>query len=174
MTDSFWNFGGLQINVVIPLLLMWIFVYFVMRQQAHKGIERLSWVLMPILVVMMIIITIRGHLDGATAGLNALLTPDFGALTNPKVWVAAYGQVFFSLSVAFATMITYASYLQKDADLSNSGLIAALSNSGFEFMAAIGVFGALGFPGGSVRRRCRGSGGQRARARLCGLSPDHQ
>lgn len=59
--------------------------------------------------------------------------------------MAAYGQVFFSLSVAFATMITYASYLQKDADLSNSGLIAALSNSGFEFMAAIGVFGALGF-----------------------------
>ena len=42
VTDSFWNFGGLQMNVVIPLLLVWIFVYFVMRQQAHKGIERLS------------------------------------------------------------------------------------------------------------------------------------
>lgn len=146
VTDSFWNFGGLQMNVVIPLLLVWIFVYFVMRQQAHKGIERLSRIIMPILIVMMIIITIRGvTLDGATVGLNALLTPDFGALIHPEVWVAAYGQVFFSLSVGFATMITYASYLKKDEDLSNSGLIAALSNSGFEFMAALGVFGALGF-----------------------------
>lgn len=101
---------------------------------------------MPVLLVLMVIITLRGvTLEGATTGLNALLTPDFGALMDPNVWVAAYGQVFFSLSVGFATMITYASYLKKTDDLANSGLICALANSGFEFMAALGVFGALGF-----------------------------
>ncbi|PTM57671.1 sodium-dependent transporter [Desmospora activa] len=145
-SDSFWDFGGLQWKVLLPVILVWIFVYFVMRQQAHKGIERLNRFLLPALIVMLIMITIRGvTLEGATEGLNVLLTPDFSALTNPSVWVAAYGQVFFSLSVGFATMITYASYLDKKTDLSNSGFIAALSNSGFEFLAALGIFGALGY-----------------------------
>ncbi|SMO83793.1 sodium-dependent transporter [Melghirimyces algeriensis] len=145
-TNGFWDFGGLQLSVVIPLVIIWAFIYFVMRQQAHKGIERLTRIVMPVLLVLMVIITLRGvTLEGATTGLNALLTPDFGALMDPNVWVAAYGQVFFSLSVGFATMITYASYLKKTDDLANSGLICALANSGFEFMAALGVFGALGF-----------------------------
>jgi NSS family neurotransmitter:Na+ symporter len=146
VSDSFWNFGGLQWKVLFPVLLIWAFVYFVMRKQAHKGIERLNRILLPALIVMLVIITIRGvTLEGASDGLNVLLTPDFSALLNPDVWVAAYGQVFFSLSVGFATMITYASYLAKDTDLSNSGLIAGLSNAGFEFLAALGVFGALGY-----------------------------
>ena len=144
--EGFWDIGGLQWSVVIPVVLLWAFVYFVMRRQAHRGIERMARIMMPILIGMMVVFTIRGiTLEGATAGLNALLTPDFSALTDPNVWVAAYGQVFFSLSVGFATMITYASYLKKDEDLANSGLIAAFANSGFEFMAAIGIFGALGF-----------------------------
>ncbi|MFC4076112.1 sodium-dependent transporter [Salinithrix halophila] len=146
ITDSFWNIGGIQWKVLIPVFLLWAFIYFVMRQQAHKGIERLTKILMPILIVMMIIITIRGvSLSGASAGLNVLLTPDFGALSDFKVWIAAYSQIFFSLSIGYATMLTYSSYLSKDTDLSNSGLIAALGNSGFEFMAALGVFGALGY-----------------------------
>src|SRR5699024_9730962 len=108
--EGFWDIGGLQWSVVIPVVLLWAFVYFVMRRQAHRGIERMARIMMPILIGMMVVFTIRGiTLEGATAGLNALLTPDFSALTDPNVWVAAYGQVFFSLSVGFATMITYAS-----------------------------------------------------------------
>ncbi|QKG83715.1 sodium-dependent transporter [Kroppenstedtia pulmonis] len=145
-TDDFWSFGGLQLKVVLPLLLLWAFLYVVLRRRAHAGIERLNRISMPILVVMMIIITLRGvSLEGATDGLNVLLTPDFAALSDPQVWVSAYGQVFFSLSIGYATMITYASYLAKDSDLGNSGFIAGLSNAGFEFMAALGIFGALGY-----------------------------
>ena len=48
-----------------------------------------------------------------------------------SVWVAAYGQVFFSLSLAFTVIITYASYLPRRSELSNSGFIMALANSGF-------------------------------------------
>ncbi|PTX59071.1 NSS family neurotransmitter:Na+ symporter [Melghirimyces profundicolus] len=142
------DFGSFtpQLKVLIPVVLLWAFVYYVMRQQAHRGIEKLARILMPLLVIMLVIITIRGvTLPGAAEGLNTLFTPDFTALADPQVWVAAYGQVFFSLSVGFATMITYASYLNKKEDLANSGLVAAFANSGFEFMAAIGIFGALGF-----------------------------
>jgi len=61
------------------------------------------------------------------------------------VWVNAYGQIFFSLSIAFGIMITYASYLPKKSDVANNAFISAFANSGFEFLAALGVFGALGY-----------------------------
>src|SRR5699024_10009850 len=77
--------------------------------------------------------------------LNALFTPNWSALTDSRVWVMAYGQIFFSLSIAFGIMITYAAHLKRKASLTGSGLVVAFSNSGFELLAGIGVFSALGF-----------------------------
>ena len=145
-SDSFWNVGGFRVGVLVPVVIMWAVTYTLLRSGIRRGIELLSRVLIPVLVVMILIVTIRGiTLPGAGEGLGVLLTPDFGALASPGVWVAAYGQVFFSLSIAFSIMITYASYLPRDSELSNTGIIMALSNSGFEFLAAIGVFAVLGF-----------------------------
>lgn len=144
--SGFWDIGGIQWKLLVPLVLAWALIYFLLVRGVRHGIELASRVLMPALIVMLILIVIRAvTLDGAAEGLNVLLTPDFGALTDPAVWVAAYGQVFFSLSIAFGIMITYASYLPRKTDLSNSGLIVGLSNAGFEFLAAIGVFATLGF-----------------------------
>lgn len=146
VSDSYWSMGGLQLNVLIPVLMMWAVVYLLLLRGIRRGIELASRILIPTLAVMVLIVVIRGvTLPGAAEGLNVLLTPDFGALASPGVWVAAYGQVFFSLSIAFSIMITYASHLPRNSDLSNSGLIMGLSNSGFEFLAALGVFGVLGF-----------------------------
>lgn len=146
VTDSFWNVGGFQLKVLIPVVIMWAAVYFLLVRGVNRGIELASRVLIPTLAVMILIVVIRGiTLPGAAEGLNVLLTPDFGALLTPSVWIAAYGQVFFSLSIAFSIMITYASYLPRNSDLSNSGFVTALANSGFEFLAALGVFGVLGF-----------------------------
>ncbi|QKG83714.1 sodium-dependent transporter [Kroppenstedtia pulmonis] len=145
-TSEFWSIGGIEKNVVVPLLLVWIVVYLILLRGAKKGIEAASKILLPILAIAMIAITIRGvTLPGATEGLNVLLKPDFAALADPKVWVAAYGQVFFSLSIGMAIMITYSSYLPKKSDLANGSLIAGLGNASFEFMASLGIFSALGF-----------------------------
>ena len=144
--SGFWDIGGLQWKVVLPLAIAWLLIGFLMHRGVSRGIEMASRVLMPTLVVMLIIIVIRAvTLDGAEVGLDVLFTPDFGRLGDASVWVAAYGQVFFSLSIAFSIMIAYSSYLPKRTDLSNSALIVGLSNAGFELLAAIGVFGALGF-----------------------------
>lgn len=146
VSDSFWSVGGLQFKVLLPVIIMWAIVYFLLVRGVSRGIELASRILIPTLAVMILIVVIRGvTLPGAGEGLNVLLTPDFGALATPGVWVAAYGQVFFSLSIAFSIMITYASYLPRNSDLSNSGFIMGLANSGFEFLAALGVFGVLGF-----------------------------
>ena len=94
----------------------------------------------------MIIIVIRGvTLEGATIGLNKLFTPDWSKMLEPQVWIAAYGQVFFSLSVGMGIMMTFSSYLPKKSDINNSAFMTAFANCGFEFLCAIGVFGILGF-----------------------------
>ena len=101
---------------------------------------------MPVLVVMFVALVVYSlFLPGAEKGLNALFTPDWSKLSNPSVWIAAYGQIFFSLSICFGIMITYASYLKKDSDLTGSGLVVGFANSSFEVLAGIGVFAALGF-----------------------------
>jgi NSS family neurotransmitter:Na+ symporter len=153
ITETGYNFGGIQWHILLPLVIAWGIIFYTIFRGVKKGIELLSRIFMPLLLVLMIIFVIRAiTLPGAAAGLDHLLTPNFSYIfpwgDNPewyKVWMAAYGQIFFSLSIAFAVMITYASYLPKDKDVNNSGFIMAFSNSGFEFLAAIGVFATLGF-----------------------------
>jgi len=146
LTDSFWIVGGMQWKVLLTTAIAWAITYWLLRRGISKGIELAAKILIPALVVMIIVVVIRGlTLPGATQGLNVLLTPNFGELTNPSVWVAAYGQIFFSIGVGFSIMITYSSYLPRRSDLTNSGFIVALSNTGFEFLAALGVFSVLGF-----------------------------
>jgi NSS family neurotransmitter:Na+ symporter len=146
VSDSFWSVGGFQFGVLIPFLIAWAIVFWLLIRGVGRGIELAAKVLIPLMALMMVVIVIRGlTLPGAAEGLNVLFTPDFGAVLDPEVWIAAYGQVFFSIGVAFSVMIAYASYLPRRAELPNSAFIVALSNSGFEFFAALGVFSVLGF-----------------------------
>ena len=129
-----------------PLIAMWIVALGVLSMGVQKGIAKASSVLMPVLVVMFMALVIYSlFLPGATKGLDALFTPDWSKLSNPSVWIAAYGQIFFSLSIGFGIMVTYASYLKKESDLTGSGLVVGFANSSFEVLAGIGVFAALGF-----------------------------
>jgi len=133
-------------GVFWPMLAVWIAVLVVLGMGVRRGIGMASAIGIPILVVMfLVLVGIALSLPGSAGGLDALFTPDWGALLNPGVWIAAYGQIFFSLSVGFGIMITYSSYLKKRTNLTGSGLVVGFSNSGFEILAGIGVFSALGF-----------------------------
>lgn len=138
--------GSLVLGVFVPLLLVWLFTLLVLRAGIQKGIARLAQVFIPVLIVIFIVFVIQAlRQPGALEGLNTLFTPDWSALTDSQVWVSAYGQIFFSLSVAFGIMITYSAHLKRKTNLTGSGLVVAFSNSGFEILAGIGVFAALGF-----------------------------
>lgn len=145
-SDSALHFGGINLPVLIGLAIVWGLTFFLCSKSIDKGIEKVNKILLPLLVVTMIFIVFRGiTLDGASEGLNVLFTPDFSALTNPKIWLAAYSQVFFSLSVAMGIMITYSSYLPKDSDVVNTAYITGFANSAFELTISIGVFSILGY-----------------------------
>ncbi|HBH55894.1 MAG TPA: sodium-dependent transporter [Kocuria sp.] len=132
--------------VFIATAIAWLVLLVVLMMGVQNGIGKLNVVLIPLLVLMfLIMVGMALTLPGASAGLNALFTPSWDALGDSSVWVAAYGQIFFSLSVGFGIMVTYASYLKPRSDLSGSALVVGFANSSFELLAGIGVFAALGF-----------------------------
>lgn len=132
--------------LVLPMLVVWLLVIVTIALGVNKGLAMANLVFMPLLVVMFLILVGQSlFLPGAAIGLDALFTPNWAALGDPGVWAAAFGQIFFSLSVGFGIMVTYASYLKRRTDLTGSGLVVGFANSGFELLAGIGVFAALGF-----------------------------
>ena len=133
-------------GVLVPMLVVWAVVIGVLALGVQKGIGSTAVVFIPILVVTFGALVVRSlFLPGAGEGLNALFTPDWDALTEASVWGAAFGQIFFSLSIGFGIMITYASYVHRHTDMPGAGLVVGFANSGFELLAGIGVFAALGF-----------------------------
>ncbi len=133
-------------GVLAPLALIWMVVLVIMALGVQKGIGTTAVVFIPLLILAFGALVIRAlFLPGASIGLDALFSPNWSALTEASVWSAAFGQIFFSLSVGFGIMITYASYVARKTDMTGSGLVVGFSNSGFELLAGIGVFAVLGF-----------------------------
>lgn len=146
MTASAHELGGIRTNLIIPFLAVWGITAFVMYRGISKGIEKICRIGLPILIGFTLVLVIRGlTLSGATDGLQYMFKPDWTALGKAKVWIAAYGQIFYSLSIAFGIMISYSSYLPKETDVVNSAFITATANHGFELFAGIGIFSIMGF-----------------------------
>lgn len=139
-------FGAIVPAVALPLAVIWIVAIVVLALGVQKGVERVNVIAIPVLAATFLVLVVRALLlDGAVDGLAAFLTPDWAALTDASVWLAAYGQIFFSLSIAFGIMITYASYRKRRSNLSGPGFVVAFANSSFELLAGVAVFSTLGF-----------------------------
>ncbi len=128
------------------LLTMGLNIY-VLIKGISGGIERLAKVAMPLLflfavVLMVRVFTLETPHGSAVAGLNFLWEPKWSELANPKVWLAAAGQVFFTLSLGFGAIITYASYLKRNDDITLSALTASSLNE----LAEVVLGGSIAIP----------------------------
>ncbi len=139
------HFGGVQIPILIGLAVTWIWIFL----SIFKGVDSVGKVVLvtvPLPVLILVILIIRGvTLPGALDGLNYFLSPNFKALLNPDVWIAAFSQVFFSMSIGFGIMIAYASYLPDGSDINNNALLAGLLDALIAFMGGLAVFSVLGY-----------------------------
>lgn len=109
----------------------------------RHGIERAARILMPILALLVIVLAVRAvTLDGAAKGIAFFLTPDFSRVTWDTV-NAALGQAFFSLSLGMGTMITYASYLDRQVNLPKTAAQVTLLDTGFAVIAGLMVLPAV-------------------------------
>ncbi|WP_296784607.1 sodium-dependent transporter [uncultured Methanobrevibacter sp.] len=140
------NASFLLIPTTIGVILLWVVLWFIAHRNVDKGIGKVSKILIPSLFVIMgFIIVYALTLPGAGIGINTLLTPDWSKLTDVNIWLAAFAQIIFSLSMGQAIALTYASYLPENSKLINNVLIVVASNSLFEICTAFGVFSILGY-----------------------------
>ncbi len=132
--------------VAIFMIAGWFIIWFISHKNLDDGLGKVCKVFVPVLFVVMFFIVIFSlTLPGANIGLAELFNPDWSLLWHFDIWMAAFGQIFFSLSLGMGAGFTYASYTGDDIDLISSGLYVVIANSAFENFAALGVFSILGY-----------------------------
>lgn len=145
-TDSMSGLFTIVPNVLVSVFVIWFLAWFILKRDLNEGIGKVSKILLPLLcAIVVIIVAFSLTLPGASVGYTQIFTPDWSALTNLDVWLAAFGQIVFSLSLGMAIAMTYASYLPEGSKLVDNAIIVAFSNSGFEVFNSIGIFSILGF-----------------------------
>lgn len=116
----------------------------------ESGVERVSKIMMPALVVLAIIVAIYSCTrPGAAEGIKYFFIPNFKNFSIMTI-VAAMGQMFYSLSVAMGILITYGSYMKKDVDVDKSTKRVIIFDSGIAILAALMIIPAVfAFSGGA-------------------------
>jgi len=158
LSDSASDIGGIRMPIAAATLFVWILCWFICYRDIRHGIEKASVIFMPILFLLTIILVFWSlFLEGASDAIfNHYLHADWSKINlfsaDPgvrseagKVWAAAFGQIFFTLSLGFGIMITYASYLPQKTNIGRNAFITCFVNCLYSFVAGFAVFGIVGF-----------------------------
>ena len=139
--------GNLRTPIIFSLFFVWFISWFIVYKGVRKGLERANKIFMPILFILMAIIVLWSlQLPGAKKGIfDFYLKPDFSRLKDIRVWIDAFSQIFFTLSLGFGIMITYASYLPKKSSIVKDSFLVSGVNCLFSFFIGFGVFAILGY-----------------------------
>lgn len=137
--DVFTTSTGIPFEAVFFYVLVLALNIFILSK-GLGGIEKVAKIGMPLLILFGMILAIRGLTLGESGksdlfpeanawdGLNFLWTPQFDSLANPKVWLAAAGQIFFTLSVGMGTIQCYAAYIKANEDIALNAVSAGFMN----------------------------------------------
>jgi SNF family Na+-dependent transporter len=142
--------------IIFYIICLLINVYILSK--GIKGIEKVAKIGMPLLILFGIILAVKavtlkagheGALNSGTQGLNFLWTPNYESIWNPKVWLAAAGQIFFTLSVGMGSIQCYSSFINKRDDIALNSMSAGWMNEFVEVVigAAIIIPIAVGYFG---------------------------
>ena len=139
------NMFKLTPTLIAGAALTWIIIFLII----FKGVRNVGKVVMltvPLPVALIVVMLIRGMtLPGAATGILYYLQPNWEMLKEPTVWIHAYGQIFFSLTLGFGVLIAYASYMPEESDVTNSALITSFGNCVTSFIAGLAVFSVVGY-----------------------------
>ncbi|GAB4327448.1 MAG: sodium-dependent transporter [Bacteroidales bacterium] len=144
--DLKYSFEQFQSGTFRPLLWQLIFMFltgYIVFAGVSSGIEKWSKILMPLLLVLILIMTVRSlTLEGASGGLKFLFKPDFSKITWPVI-LDALGQAAFSLSIGMGTLITYGSYVQKQDNLPSIAFQVSFTDTLIAILAGVMIFPAV-------------------------------
>lgn len=159
-SDSF--FGSFIGQPVEPVFWFAIFLgltALIVLFGVEKGIEKVSKIMMPILILLSVFIAIYAmFLPGAMEGVKYYILPDFSKFSATTV-LAAMGQLFYSMSLAMGIMITYGSYMKKDVNIETSVRQIELFDTGIAFLAGLMIIPSVFvFSGGNEEALGQGPG----------------
>ena len=139
-------FSSFSSSVWLPILCHTIFLALtagVVIAGVQNGIEKFSKVMMPLLFLIIIGIAVRSMtLPGSGPGLKFLFQPDWSKVTS-QTFLAALGQAFFSLSLGSCMVVTYASYVKKDANIISLSSQTAIADTLFAIIAGCAIMPAV-------------------------------
>ncbi len=116
-----------------------------------QGIERANRILLPLLTLLfLILLAYIAFLPGAWPGFQYIFTLQPGCLLNPKVWIFAFGQAFFSLSVAGNMGVLFGSYLPRNEDIPKSAMQIAIFDTAAAMLAALVIIPAMAVAGAQL------------------------
>jgi SNF family Na+-dependent transporter len=139
---------GIPYEALIFFVLCLALNTWILSRGLSGGVEKVAKIGVPMLIIFGIFLAYRGitlkaghegAINNGTEGLNFLWTPDYSSLANPKVWLAAAGQIFFTLSVGMGSIQCYASYLKKRDDIALNAMSAGWMNEFVEIVLGSAV-----------------------------------
>ncbi|NLY08325.1 MAG: sodium-dependent transporter [Tissierellia bacterium] len=143
LKDMFYEFMNSPIKPILWTVVFMILTTGVVLMGVQKGIERISAIIIPLLIVIVIILDIRAlTLPNAKEGIGFLLKPNWSLIT-PKAVFIAMGHAFFSLSIGLSILTTYGSYMVKKENIVKSCIIIAASDTGIALLAGLAIFPAV-------------------------------
>ena len=143
------NMGGLTHiipYILLAVVIIWFLTWFISRRGLNNGIGKFSGIFVPILFILCIGMTVYDiFLPGAYIGFMRFIQPNWALLARPEIWLAAFGQILFTLSLGSGVILSYSSHLPKGTNLTKNAVTVIFANCGFEIINAIGVFSILGY-----------------------------
>lgn len=149
---------GIPYEAIVMFVLCLALNTYILSRGLMNGVEKVAKIGVPLLILFGLFLAIKGitlkassggAINDGTVGLNFLWTPDFTSLSNPKVWLAAAGQIFFTLSVGMGSIQCYSSYVRKHQDVALNAMSAGWMNEFVEIVlgSAIIIPIAIGYLG---------------------------
>ena len=139
--NTYIDVSNLKSGAGIEAIVFWIITLllntWILSKGLSAGVEKTAKIGMPLLIVFGIFLAYKGitlkagHHDAindGTVGMNYLWTPDFSSIWNAKVWLAAAGQIFFTLSLGMGSIHCYASYVKSKDDIALNSQSAGWMN----------------------------------------------
>ncbi|MDZ7640774.1 MAG: sodium-dependent transporter [Desulfurivibrio sp.] len=158
LSASAGELDGIRWPILAATAFIWLTCWAICYRDIRHGIEKAAKLFMPLLLILTtILVAWVFTLEGAREGIiNHYLSADWSKinflsgdtasrLAAGRVWAAAFGQIFFTLSLGFGIMIAYASYLPRETNLARNAVITVAANCFYSIFAGLAVFGVVGF-----------------------------
>ncbi|CAK9304342.1 unnamed protein product [Gordionus sp. m RMFG-2023] len=139
------DLGSIKWELALCLLLSWAIVFLTLSKGISSAGKAIYFTATFPYVILMILLVRGVTLDGAKEGIMYFIKPQWGKLTEIKVWREAAGQVFFSLSVGFGGIIAFSSFNAFDNDCHRDAWIVSVADTVTSLLSGLVIFSVMGF-----------------------------